>query len=91
MISWYCRVLQVGMFEAAARAAPGDADVHAALGVLHNLGRTYESAVAAFRCGSKRITLMSNGTELDLSEKFSRLRLNALSRLYALEHSQGAP
>ena len=44
------RGTQVGLFEAAARASPGDADVHVALGVLHNLGRTYEPAVAAFRC-----------------------------------------
>jgi len=41
---------QVGLFEAAARAAPGDADAHVALGVLHNLGRAYEPAVASFRC-----------------------------------------
>ncbi len=43
------RIVQVGLFEAAARAAPGDADAHVALGVLHNLGRAYEPAVASFR------------------------------------------
>ena len=41
---------QVGLFETAARAAPSDADAHVALGVLHNLGRAYEPAVASFRC-----------------------------------------
>ena len=46
---------QVGLFEAAARAAPGDADAHVALGVLHNLGRAYEPAVASFRCAQSPV------------------------------------
>ena len=46
----YPLCLQVGLFEAAARATPSDADALTALGVLHNLGRAYEPAVASFRC-----------------------------------------
>ncbi|EFN57424.1 hypothetical protein CHLNCDRAFT_21245 [Chlorella variabilis] len=37
------------LFEAAARASPGDSDVHAALGVVYNLSRQYDEAVLAFR------------------------------------------
>ena len=40
---------QVRQFEAAARAAPGDADLQVALGVLHNLSRNFDGAEAAFR------------------------------------------
>jgi hypothetical protein len=40
---------QAALFEAAARAHPDDGDVHAALGVVYNLCRRYDDAVAAFR------------------------------------------
>ena len=39
----------ISLYEGAAAAAPQDADVHAALGVLCNLGRRYDGAVSAFR------------------------------------------
>lgn len=39
----------VRQFEAAAMAAPAEADLQVALGVLHNLGRSYDAAVSAFR------------------------------------------
>ncbi len=35
----------VRMFQAAAQAAQGEAELHMALGVLHHLGRNYSSAV----------------------------------------------
>ncbi|KAL4445746.1 hypothetical protein ABPG77_008945 [Micractinium sp. CCAP 211/92] len=37
------------LFEAAARASPQDAELHSALGVVYNLSRQYDDAVAAFR------------------------------------------
>eukprot|EP00887_Chlorella_sp_A99_P004578 scaffold4.g4578.t1 len=37
------------LFEQAAAAHPEDADLHTALGVVHNLSRNYDAAVAAFR------------------------------------------
>lgn len=39
----------VGLFERGAKAAPGDADIHTALGVLYNLARHYDGAVSEFR------------------------------------------
>jgi uncharacterized protein HemY len=42
-------VAQVRQFEAAAAAAPGDADLQVALGVLHNLSREFGRAEGAFR------------------------------------------
>jgi peroxin-5 len=39
----------VRQFEAAAAAAPGDADLQVALGVLHNLSREFGRAEGAFR------------------------------------------
>ncbi len=42
-------VSQVRQFEAAAAAAPADADLQVALGVLHNLSRNFDGAEAAFR------------------------------------------
>jgi peroxin-5 len=42
----------VGLFRAAAAAAPADADVAAALGVLCNLARRYDDAGAAFRAAA---------------------------------------
>jgi len=51
----------IQMFEQAAAAAPDDADVHAALGVLCNLGRRYSDAVASFR---KALSLKSNDYSL---------------------------
>jgi peroxin-5 len=51
----------IQMFQQAAAAAPDDADVHAALGVLCNLGRRYSDAVASFR---KALSLKSNDYSL---------------------------
>jgi len=39
----------IHMFERAMEAAPGEAEVPSALGVLHNLSRDYSAAVEAFR------------------------------------------
>ena len=44
-------------FETAATSTPRDKDVHEALGVLYNLARRYEDAVAAFRAA---LALQSN-------------------------------
>ena len=38
----------LGLFRRAAAAAPGDADVHAVLGVLAHLSRSYDEAIDAF-------------------------------------------
>lgn len=43
----------ISLYEGAAAAAPQDADVHAALGVLCNLARRYDGAVNAFRAALK--------------------------------------
>ena len=51
----------IQLFQQAASAAPDDADVHAALGVLCNLGRRYSDAVASFR---KALSLKSNDYSL---------------------------
>eukprot|EP00897_Mesotaenium_endlicherianum_P001423 jgi/Mesen1/1308/ME000013S00808 len=37
-----------GLFRRAAETTPGDADVHTVLGVLYNLSRDYDAAIAAF-------------------------------------------
>jgi peroxin-5 len=36
-------------FEGAVAAAPGVADLHMALGVLHHLGRSYDAAIKSFQ------------------------------------------
>ena len=48
MKDWYSFLQVARLFNEAAVISPDDADVHIVLGVLYNLSREYDKAIAAF-------------------------------------------